>query len=142
MNPRRHFLAALTLATAGVVAAPRVLLAKGQKNPIAKPLASIKGLIFSLSEPGMWAGKAKTHAPKITVSGREVRLRTLHGMAPEHYIVRHTLLDKDGNLLGAKTFSPSDKAESVFTLPKGYKGTLVASSYCNLHDLWVSKAAV
>jgi len=64
-------------------------------------------------------------------------------MSAIHYIVRHTLVTADGTVLGEHTFSGSDeKAVSTVTLPDGFSGKLIATSFCNLHDLWVSEMTV
>ena len=112
----------------------------------AKAQAGVKcqaGLSYSKDDPGRWAGKEGSHAPKVTVSGRKVTIVTPHPMSAAHYIVKHTLLDGAGNLLGEKTFANSDtSAESWYDLPVAFKGPLIATSFCNLHDLWVTEAAV
>jgi superoxide reductase len=61
-------------------------------------------------------------------------------MTEKHFIVRHTLVAPDGTVLGEKTFTPAEaKAESSFELPKGQGGTLYATSFCNLHDFWLTE---
>ena len=60
-------------------------------------------------------------------------------MSAEHYIVRHTLVSSDGEVLGTKTFSPSDnEAVSVYEL-ETVPEHIYATSFCNLHDFWVTK---
>lgn len=145
MNTRRGFLGSLALGTAALLTSSHKVLAKsGQEMKKGTQAASsvLRGLVFSAAQPGMWKGKDKSHAPKISVDGLQVTLRTIHGMTPEHYIVRHTLLDAKGELIGATTFSPNDKAYSSYRLPKGYKGEITASSFCNKHDLWISRVEV
>jgi superoxide reductase len=39
-------------------------------------------------------------------------------------------------------FTPKDKPVSAYTLPAGYAGKVCATSFCNLHDLWLSEATV
>ncbi len=73
----------------------------------------------------------------MTVAGSKVTVITNHPMSQEHYIVRHTLVLADGTFVGAKTFTPADKPESSYELPKGYKGKFFVSSDCNLHDFWL-----
>ncbi|WP_297212900.1 MULTISPECIES: hypothetical protein [Thermodesulfovibrio] len=60
-----------------------------------------------------------------------------------HFILRHTLVDENGNTLSNKIFTPKDlKAKSTYKLPQRYKGKIYATSFYNLHDLWVSEYAM
>lgn len=107
----------------------------------------LDGIIYTKDKPGMWKGKEGGHAPIIEVSGdpdhRKVTVTTKHVMTEPHFIVRHTLVAEDGTVLGSKTFKSTDKeAVSNYELPPGYKGKLYATSFCNLHDLWVSEATI
>lgn len=45
----------------------------------------------------------------------------------------------DGKVVGEKVFKSSDKPVSSFDLPAGFKGRLYVTSFCNLHDLWVTE---
>ena len=101
------------------------------------------GIIYTTGNPGKWKGKAGSHAPQISVSDRTVTITTSHPMSQEHYIVRHTLVLKDGSVAGEKTFFPvkDTKAVSTFELPEGYKSLFYATSFCNLHDLWVTEGS-
>ena len=102
-----------------------------------------KGLIYTKESTGRWAGKEGAHAPVATVNGKMVTVKTPHPMTKEHYIVKHTLITTDGKLLGEKIFTNTDlAAESSYTLPDGFKGTLWATSFCNIHDLWVTEFTV
>lgn len=102
----------------------------------------MKGIVYSTKEQGIWDGKAGSHAPVIEVAGRKVSVETKHGMDDAHFIVRHTLVLKDGSLLGGKSFKPGDEAKSDYELPEGYKGEITATSFCNMHDLWITKSEV
>ncbi len=104
--------------------------------------ASTSGIIYSAKDEGQWKGKNGSHAPAIHIDGSNVHVMTRHGMSEAHFIVRHTLVDAGGTVLGAKTFSPTDKPASTFTIPGGYRGKLTATSFCNLHDLWVTEITV
>lgn len=101
-----------------------------------------EGIIYTARNPGKWANKVGGHIPQVSVQGNKVTITTEHGMSERHYIVRHTLVDAKGKVLGAKTFYPSDEPVSSFDLPTGYTGKLQATSYCNKHDLWVAKFSV
>ena len=62
-----------------------------------------------------------------------------HPMTEPHFIVRHTLVGDDGEVLGEKTFSPdNEKAVSEFKVPTGKK-VRYATSFCNKHDFWVTE---
>jgi len=104
--------------------------------------ASLAGVIYTKEQPGQWKGKEASHAPQVKVEGGKATIVTPHPISAEHYIVRHTLVLADGTVAGAKTFTAADKPESSFELPKGYKGKLRATSFCNQHDLWLTEAEV
>lgn len=99
------------------------------------------GIIYTKDNPGKWKAKVASHAPQIKFEGSKVTITTDHGMKPKHYIVRHTLVLEDGKVVGSKTFdiATDTKAMSIFELPKGYKAKLYATSFCNLHDLWLTE---
>ena len=64
-------------------------------------------------------------------------------MTKEHFVVKHTLVTPEGKFLGEKTFANTDSAaESSYQLAEGFKGTLWATSFCNLHDLWLTEFTV
>ena len=99
-------------------------------------------LIYSAAAPGVWQTKVESHAPQVSVADGKLTIKTKHPMNEEHYIVRHTLVSADGQVLGATTFYPSDKPESAYVLPAGYAGKLYATSFCNKHDFWVAELTV
>jgi superoxide reductase len=101
------------------------------------------GLVYTKDNPGRWAGKEGAHVPKVTVAGGKVTTLTPHPMTPPHFIVKHTLLTPEGKFIGEKTFTAVDpKAESTYDLPAGFKGALWDTSFCNLHDLWLTELTV
>ena len=116
------------------------VLACGDKEGCGREM--LTNIVYTAKNPGRWAKKAGSHAPVITVKGEKVTVETKHGMNEVHFIVRHTLVLKDGTVLGSKTFTPKDKPVSEYTLPKGYKGKIYATSFCNLHDFWLSETNV
>ncbi len=131
MSDRREFLK-VSLAAAAGMAAAHVLPASAESAPLPD------GIVYSAEKPGKWSDKVKSHAPVATVNGNKVSVKTEHSMSEEHYIVRHTLVSKTGEVLGEKTFHPSDKeAVSVFEIPAGHTA-LFATSFCNRHDFWVT----
>lgn len=134
MTTRREFIKG-SLATAAVLSVATPTIASGATIP--------NGIVFTADNPGKWAKKVGGHLPKIMVSGNKVTVSTKHGMSAAHYIVRHTLVLENGEMLGAQVFQPTaEKAESSYELPAGYKGKIYATSYCNLHDLWMNTATV
>ncbi len=100
------------------------------------------GIVYTKENPGKWVKKVSSHIPIVTLEGEKVTVETKHGMSPAHFIVRHTLVLEDGTVVGAKTFSANDKPISTYALPAGYKGTVYATSFCNLHDLWLSEITI
>ncbi|MCW8930195.1 MAG: class II SORL domain-containing protein [Gammaproteobacteria bacterium] len=137
-NTRRSFLkGALSTAAVATVATAT------SSNILASSHVSMAGVIYTKENPGKWAKKVGGHLPKITIDGQKVTLNTDHGMSTKHFIVRHTLVSQDGEVLGEKTFTPDDEeAISSYTLPEGYKGKLYATSFCNKHDFWLAETKV
>lgn len=131
MSNRRDFLKA-SLAVAAGASAGSITLASADSGALPK------GVIYTRENPGKWDKKVNSHLPVVTVDGGKVTVETKHGMSEKHFIVRHTIVAADGEVLGEKTFSPSDDdAKSVFELPAG-KTALYATSFCNKHDMWVA----
>ena len=133
MKDRRDFLKKSVLVAGGLVV-----------GTSGKALAGCgdypEGIVYTEKRPGQWAKKAGSHAPKVQVDGLLVTLTTEHPMTEKHYIVRHTLVTAEGKVLGAKTFYPSDgKAVSTYELEAYHSPKLYATSFCNLHDLWVTE---
>ena len=133
MTTRRTFLKRSLLVTSAL-ACGAVRTASAASQPFT-------GIIYTASNPGKWSEKAGSHAPQINIAGRQVTITTPHPMSQGHYIVRHTLVLKDGTVVGGKTFSPPQdtSAVSTFTVPADYKGAWYATSFCNLHDLWMTE---
>jgi superoxide reductase len=133
---RREFLQTSLLAAGAAV------LARPTRLPAAAALFPA-GVIYTSDNPGKWAGKEGGHAPKVTVEGNKVAIVTPHPMTEKHFIVRHTLVTADGKVLGEKTFVPTDgKAASSFELPAGQSGKFYATSFCNLHDFWLTEFTI
>jgi superoxide reductase len=135
MKGRREFLKGSMVFTAAAVVGSAVRAQAGSTFPVA--------LIYTKEAPGRWAGKEGSHAPKVTVEGRNVKVVTPHPMTEKHFIVKHTLVTPEGKFIGEKTFANTDSnAESAYELPEGFKGSLWATSFCNLHDLWLTEFTV
>jgi desulfoferrodoxin-like iron-binding protein len=110
--------------------------------------AAREEMIYTVEDPGPWAGKEKVHVPEIvyerTDEGLQVTVTVAHEMAPEkpHYIEWIKLLDSEGALLGEAEFQPEDeKAEAVFTLAE-IPAKLAAREKCNLHGIWQAEVEV
>ena len=147
MDNRRDFLKMTTASLpAGVACA---FLATGQGS-LAADVEGVAGklgklpqnIVYTASRPGIWKGKSGGHVPQVSIEGDSGLIVTNHGMSAKHYIVRHTLINQDGEVLFHHTFAPTDEeAESSFeakVLPKRGE-TYFALSFCNLHDLWLAE---
>jgi superoxide reductase len=135
MSDRRTFL------KGSFAAAVAAFLGTGSAQAADQSL--LGSVIYSTEHPGRWAQKEGSHAPVITVEGSKVKVQTNHPMADKHFIVRHTLVLSDGSILGSKNFTGADpEAVSHYDLPKGYSGALIATSFCNLHDLWLTETKI
>lgn len=132
MQKRRDFLKASLVTSAGLVAAT-VLPASAAENSKANIFA------YTKENQGRWEGKAGSHAPVVTIEGNKVTVETKHGMSEAHYIVKHSLLDANGNVLGEQIFFPQDKKAISTYVIEGKYTELYALSFCNIHDLWVTK---
>ena len=134
MTDRRHFIQTTLAVASGVVLgqAPSTFAASSWPS----------GIIYTAQDAGQWAKKVGGHAPKVSVQGKKVTITTDHTMTEKHYIVRHTLVSEAGEVLGAKTFYPTDEdAISTFDLPTD-SSKLYATSFCNKHDLWVTEFTI
>jgi superoxide reductase len=131
---QRRQLASRTLAGAAIAAS----------LPLTARAASdrAKNVVFTAADPGHWAGVEALHVPDITVSGSTLTIKTPHPMSQPHYIVSHTVVLEDGKFLDRKTFTYTDQPVSMHTLPDGYKGRVIVTSTCNLHDFWVKTITV
>jgi len=133
MNDRRDFFKKSIFLAAGMLAARSA-------TALASPGDFPSGIVYTKDNPGKWAKKVGSHAPEVKVEGNNVTLTTRHPMSGKHYIVRHTLVSADGRVLGANTFSPTDKkAVSTYELPSNHGSRFYATSFCNLHDFWVTE---
>lgn len=97
-----------------------------------------RGIIYTRENPGKWAKKVGGHVPVITVDGNKVTVTTDHGMSSKHFIVRHTIVTQEGEVLAENTFTPDDD-EAISTFEIAVSGTkLYATSFCNKHDFWLA----
>ena len=133
MNERRDFLKKTVLLAGGItLAASNRVFASNASFP--------SNIVYTKDDPGIWGKKVGSHLPVVAVEGNKVTVTTKHPMTEKHYIVRHTLVSADGKALGAKTFAPTDKeAVSVYELSGTPGQKVYATSFCNLHDFWVTE---
>ena len=133
MTTRRTFLENSLLITAALTCGA-VRTASAAAQP------PFTGIIYTASNPGKWGEKAGSHVPQVSIAGNQVTITTPHPMSQDHYIVRHSLVLKDGTVVGAKSFFPvkDTKAVSTFTLSVDYTAVWYATSFCNLHDLLIT----
>ena len=133
MTTRREFLKGSLLTTSALAFGACTTTTKAVPQPFS-------GIVYTKSNPGKWSEKVGGNAPLIAVEKNRVTITTTHPMSQEHYIVRHTLVSADGKVLGEKTFYPSEpKAISTYELPEKHSSEVYATSFCNLHDLWVTE---
>ena len=135
MNERRDFLKGSVVAVAALTVGlgTRVQASQGIVLP---------GIIYTKDNPGKWEAKVGSHAPEVKIEGSKVMVKTNHPMSDAHFIVRHSLVLEDGNVVGAATFTSKDAPESSYDLPAGYKGKIYATSFCNLHDFWLTETSI
>jgi superoxide reductase len=110
---------------------------------------SLEGvIIFTKAKPGRWIDKVGSHVPSMTLLRKDEKLMitvtTMHEMQPEHFIVKHLLLDQHCSLIGEKVFSPQSHqvAQSIHFIESNYQGPLFAVSVCNKHDVWLESLVV
>ena len=135
MKNRRDFMKTSLAVTAGI-------FSTNISPAFASKHSFTKGVVYTKECPGKWAKKIGSHLPVVTVKGNKITIETKHGMSQKHYIVRHTLVSGSGEVLGEKTFYPSDeKALSVFEI-SGECSVFYATSFCNKHDFWLAEIMV
>lgn len=132
---RRQFIAA-----AGAVAALPVMSEASAAQ--ASTQNTLHNVVFSADDPGHWKNVEQLHVPDIAIKDRSLSVTTPHPMSEAHYIVSHTVVLENGQLLDRKTFNWHDKPVSEHILPENYKGKLRITSTCNLHDFWVKDITV
>jgi superoxide reductase len=130
----------------GALLLPRWLAAQSSIH-VGGPMAG--GVYYTRESPGLWTSLVHEHVPRLaSVEGAggtvTITVTTDHEMKGfDHYIVKHTLLDRKFKVLGHKTFDPRrDRPISNYALLAGYKGPVFALSMCNRHDLWLEGIVV
>jgi superoxide reductase len=135
---RRHFVRNGLAAAASAAAAVSLVPASAQ----AAQDMGLTNIVFTEDDPGHFAKVAKLHVPMVEVSNGMLKVTTPHPMSEAHYIVSHTVVLEGGKFLGRKTFNWHDKPVSQHQLPAGYKGKVMVTSTCNLHDWWLKELEV
>ncbi|MBF0266058.1 MAG: desulfoferrodoxin [Gammaproteobacteria bacterium] len=146
MSNRREFIkkaSGIGLASIGAGTLTACSVLEGEKSVSTNAGLNLpNGIVFTRENPGMWAKKVGGHAPVVTVNGTKIKIETQHGMSKKHFIVRHTIVTPNGEVIASKTFSPDDlEAVSEYEITTNHK-TLYATSFCNKHDMWVEKFSV
>jgi len=137
MTDRRAFLKGSLALASGAALLPFAGAARAEAGGLPA------NIIYTAANPGRWDKKAGGHVPETKIEGDKVTVTVNHGMSPEHYIVKHTLIGADGSVLSEHVFAPTDKdPTSSHTLPAGFKGKLYVTSFCNKHDLWLAEVEV
>ena len=134
---RRNFGAQAVAGAALVASLP--LAAQGQAG---WRQAGLRNVVFTKTDTGHWRGVESLHVPVLSVSGQTLTVRTPHPMSAAHYIVSHTVVLAGGMFLDRTTFTPADQPVSTHTLPAGYKGEVIVTSTCNLHDFWLERLSI
>jgi superoxide reductase len=155
MSERRRFLKMVAAGPAGALLLP--LFSETGSSTLGAECDAAGGLlgklpdniIYTKERPGVWKGKEGGHVPIVEAKKAgdkiAVTVETQHGMSEEHYIVRHTIVNGLGEVLGAKTFSWKDEPVSEYEIKLPAKDCcksqqLLVMSYCNLHDLWLAES--
>lgn len=141
---RRHFIRLGVSGAAGILVAPRAVLAESTG---ADP--RMAGSVFYTQDaPGRWSKKVTSHLPNVSVEKKDgasvIQVETRHVVEGyNHYIVKHVVLDQDYGFVAEHMFDPIKEKHplSSFDL-KGYSGTVYVLSVCNIHDTWMNVAQV
>ncbi len=106
------------------------------------------GVYYTADAPGRWGKKVQSHFPNIELEkgqdGAKIHVQTRHTFdGYDHYIIKHTVLDKDFNFIAENVFNPLQDKEPVseFSLGK-YSGPVYVLSVCNKHDTWMNIAEI
>lgn len=97
--------------------------------------------IYTTATPGKWSGKEGSHAPVAEIMQGLIKVSTAHGMAAEHYISRHQLVDGRGQILAESNLVPGEgnQAVSIFNVGLPNTPNFFVVSECNLHDVWTTE---
>jgi superoxide reductase len=131
---RREFVTSTLVTIVGGAAISKQAHAAGKDT--------LENIVFTQTRPGHWKDVEALHVPIIDINGDKMTVRTPHPMSEPHYIVSHTVVLDAGKFLGRKTFTWKDQPISEHTLPAGYKGRIMVTSTCNLHDWWLKVLTV
>ena len=134
---RRRFFGLSVMGAAGAA----LLAGRAQaqsSSTLSTPLAG--GVYYTKENPGRWSAKVQGHMPVVQSQNGMVMITTPHEMnGYEHYIVKHTILDPNMNVLGETMFDPAKVKAAVSQYEiKEYRGVAYALSMCNKHDCWLT----
>lgn len=146
---RRGFLGALG-ALGGVAATLSACAVGPTVGTIANPIwmeraIKLKGdNVYTKAVPGIWAGKEGTHVPSVTIDNtRMATVSCTHAVAEGHWITTLFVEDQHGNVIHMEEFMgrgrEAAQASTSFRVGDGVT-SIIAYSYCNLHDCWSSEA--
>ena len=99
--------------------------------------------LYTLEDPGEWAGKEAVHIPEITLNEGEgsVTVVVNHVMEAEHYIPLIYIRNQFGFIVGFQEFGAEEPAATAtFNLPAGTT-EVTAFGFCNLHNNWKNDPA-
>ncbi|RLT90664.1 desulfoferrodoxin family protein [Ketobacter sp. GenoA1] len=141
---RRTFFALGLAGVAGSVVASRTALSADTPADSALATKLAGSVYYTKDNPGRWSAKAGGHAPVVESRKGMVMVTTPHEMnGYEHYIVKHTLFDKDMKVIGETLFDPMQVKAAVSQYEiKDYSGIAYALSMCNLHDCWLTEFTI
>lgn len=145
MSDRRNFLKATVAVGAGSALSACQLKEDSIKSAsTANKLALFKGILYTRENPGKWAKKVGGHAPIVSIGDdNKVTITNKHGMSKKHFIVRHTIVTQEGDVVAEKTFShKDDEPISTHEIQVAAGTELYATSFCNKHDMWVTTFTV
>jgi superoxide reductase len=105
--------------------------------------------LYTAEKPGKWTGKEATHLAVLKSSTvlpngmtRVVVETPGHVMTAEHYISRHEIRNRQGDIIASNLFKVGTDMTALSTLELAMPvGALKLYSYCNLHGIWMSTVA-
>ncbi len=122
---------------------------------------NVGGVAYSSQRPGPFAGKERSHVPKLTIQADGVAVIVVNHVmdpgasiadagkdaatdasVPAHYVTTIWAKDDKGRVVFMKQLRPTDAAPPfvAFKIPPGTM-SLTAFEHCNLHGVWRSDDA-
>jgi desulfoferrodoxin (superoxide reductase-like protein) len=101
--------------------------------------------VYTLQNPGMWAGKEGSHVPTVAADSMGVLVTSGHAQgAPTttegHYILCQFVEGTDGTIFDFVMYTRLDEdfVSNPLFVPDTYKGELRVYQYCTEHDIWLA----